>query len=131
MLRWPGAPSTLSAMSEDVEYPAEIAILLDPSQLHNPDLDIRYVIPETLVDRAPGLFLNNGYDYVKDSKQLLLFLRATDLTRATTEVVRLIENEKVLENDLRLATVVAVRSNGGISVIFPSGYKNVFPWSTR
>jgi hypothetical protein len=41
----------------------EIAIRLDPAELANPDLDLRYALPDALMERAPELLLSNGYDY--------------------------------------------------------------------
>ena len=41
-----------------------IALRLDPRELINPDLDIRYALPDLLVERSGGVLSDDGYDYV-------------------------------------------------------------------
>ncbi|HSZ58350.1 MAG TPA: hypothetical protein VK797_21980 [Tepidisphaeraceae bacterium] len=43
-----------------------IIVQLDAAKLDNPDLDIRYVLPDLLLSRAGGLLSDGGYDYAED-----------------------------------------------------------------
>ena len=40
-----------------------LVLTLDPEKLQNPDLDLRYVIPDLLSARSDGNIRDNGYDY--------------------------------------------------------------------
>lgn len=51
-----------------------IIITLDPEKLDNPDLDLRYTLPEQLEQWTHGAVTDNGYDYLDD--QLLEIGRA-------------------------------------------------------
>ena len=44
----------------------KIALRLDPGRLENSDLDIRYALPDLLVERPGGALADGGYDYVGD-----------------------------------------------------------------
>lgn len=41
-----------------------IVILLDPGKLINPDLDLRYLIPDRIMELTDGAIQDNGYDYI-------------------------------------------------------------------
>lgn len=100
---------------------------LDPGRLANPDLDIRYVLPDLLAERSGGTIQDDGYDYVGQAPPyLVLFLKATELQPAIACIRHVIENERVLENDLRPAVVAAVEREGRYDVIFPAGFGGEF-----
>jgi hypothetical protein len=82
-----------------------IALQLDPTLLDNPDLDIRYQLPDLLLERSNGLIQDNAYDYVGDSL-LTLFLETTDVDAALVHILDVINNVRLLENDLRKGTAV-------------------------
>jgi hypothetical protein len=48
-----------------------IAIKLHAEHLANPDLDIRYVLPNLLKERSGGIISDDGYDYVGDDNDLV------------------------------------------------------------
>ena len=49
-----------------------IIILLDPSKLVNPDLDLRYKIPDCIEEVTDGRIQDNGYDYIdRDRKSVV------------------------------------------------------------
>jgi hypothetical protein len=67
-----------------------IAIRLRADRLTNPDLDIRHMLPDMLKEGSGGVISDDGYDYVGDAHDLVLFLRAADSERAAaciTEVI--------------------------------------------
>lgn len=112
-----------------------IAIRLDPERMENPDLDIRYRLPELLSEKSNGLIKENGYDYgyshrenPYDSPALILFLHADDLPAAIPIVLEVMQHTIMLENTLRNCAIVgvAVPDNAddekSYRVIFPPDY---------
>ena len=59
-----------------------VVIRLDPNFLTNPDADLRYVLPDLLVERSSGNFIDDGYDYLGHEPYLVLFLKTIDLQAA-------------------------------------------------
>lgn len=41
-----------------------IIIVLNPGKLTNPDLDLRYLIPDRISEITEGAIRDNGYDYI-------------------------------------------------------------------
>ena len=103
-----------------------IVVQLDSASLSNPDLDIRYQLPDLLAQRSAGVIADDGYDYADDPRYLLLFLTTKDIDAAIACVREVIENVRVLDNDLRPATVVAVEGAQGYEVVYPTGYQGRF-----
>jgi hypothetical protein len=96
-----------------------IAIKLRADRLTNPDLDIRYTLPDMLKERSGGVISDDGYDYVGHDHDLVLFLRVTESERAAACIIDVISTIHVLGNDLREAAVVAVEGRDGYQVIYP------------
>lgn len=111
---------------------ATIAIQLDPQYLANPDLDLRYVLPDTIVSLAKGLVQDDGYEYGLQSNVMFIFLHTTSPAEAIPIVLDVIENTSLLGNDLSTACVVAVspvdhdEQSQNYSVAFPSDYRSAF-----
>jgi hypothetical protein len=103
-----------------------VVIRLDPLLLEKPDADIRYRLPDLLAERSGGEIVDQGYDYVGDQPLMVLFLSAADLARALACVLDVVENVRVLGNDLRRGTAVAVEREGGYEVIYPPGHTGQF-----
>ncbi len=103
-----------------------ITLRLDPQLLDNPDADIRYRLPDLLVERSRGVISDDGYDYVGTQPLLVLFLKTSKLKQALACVLDVIENVRVLDNDLRRGVVVAIERSGGREVIYPPGFKGPF-----
>jgi hypothetical protein len=96
-----------------------IVIKLVAEALANPDLDIRYALPDLLVERSGGVVRDDGYDYASDGAALLIFLRADRTEEAVASVIDVIENVHVLGNDLRSAAAVTVEDAGRSEVVYP------------
>lgn len=105
---------------------ATVVVRLDPWLLDNPDADIRYHLPDLLAGRSGGVIADDGYDYVGDGPLLVLFLKASKLKVALACVLDVVENVRVLGNDLRTAAVVAVERDGGHEVVYPPGFAGPF-----
>jgi hypothetical protein len=83
-----------------------ILIQIDPERLVDPDLDLRYEIPDLLIARAPDLFGDAGYDY-SNSDHMQIFLSTKDLARALQFVLALLDRDRLHSNDLASASTVA------------------------
>lgn len=105
---------------------ATIIVRLDPRLLDNPDADIRYQLPDLVGQRSSGTVTDDGYDYIGEGPLLLVFLKALDLTAGLEYVLDVVQNVRVLDNDLRRAVVVAVESDGGHDVVYPSDFAGTF-----
>jgi len=105
---------------------ATVVVRLDPRLLDNPDADLRYTLPDLLAERSAGVITDDGYDYVGKAPLLVLFLKASDLKPALACVLDVVENIRVLDNDLRPATVVAVELGGGHEVVYPPDFAGQF-----
>lgn len=105
---------------------ATVVVRLDPRLLDNPDADIRYRLPDLLAEQSAGVIADDGYDYAGEGPLLILFLKASKLKAALTCVLDVVENVRVLGNDLRPAAVVAVERDGGHSVVYPPDFSGPF-----
>lgn len=91
---------------------------LSPESLENPDLDLRYLLPDTIAGASHGRIRANGYDYDDGvGPALLLFLVAEDQTDLQT-ILGVLEAGPLLENDLR-ATPVAVKEESVCRLVHP------------
>jgi hypothetical protein len=92
-----------------------LVLTLDPDKLQNPDLDLRYVIPDLLSTRSDGNIKDNGYDYEdqesKISPLLAIFLIATDCPAALKVINTLVLGEEVLGNKLFSAAALYIEEN--------------------
>ncbi len=83
-----------------------ILIRLEPARLANPDADLRYVLPDRLVEASRGRLRDDGFDYEDGTDAMLVFLAADDLAAVLPDVIDLLENHDVLGNRLADAAIV-------------------------
>ena len=112
-----------------------IVIRLDPAKLSDPDLDMRYEIPDLLAARSGGILADDGYDYEEggddeDGPALLIFIRASSLDAGLPHVLALLRTDRLHGNDLAAAAVVGVSAEEAADattyeVVFPPGAKRV------
>lgn len=76
-----------------------IVIVLDSTKMANPDLDIRYILPERIEEYTNNSIKDNGYDYLSDT-ELGLWLETDDSANNVEKIIQLIKTETFLENDL-------------------------------
>lgn len=76
-----------------------IVIVLDSTKMANPDLDIRYILPERIEEYTNNSIKDNGYDYISDT-ELGLWLETDDSANNVEKIIQLIKTETFLENDL-------------------------------
>jgi hypothetical protein len=78
-----------------------ITLKLFPERLANPDLDIRYLLPDLLVEKSGGLIRDDGYDYEVGTDAMLIYLLTEDVERAAALITDFIESTQVLGNNLK------------------------------
>ena len=84
-----------------------ILITLDSSKMDNPDLDIRYILPDRIAEYTDDTVTDNGYDYL-DNDVMAIWLETEDAAENVERVIKLIESEEILENDLAKAATVYI-----------------------
>ena len=105
---------------------ASVIVRLDPRLLDNPDADIRYLLPDLLAERSAGVISDDRYEYVGEGPLLVVYLKVSDLELALACILDVIENVRVLENDLRPAAVVAIERESGPDVVYPPHFTSPF-----
>lgn len=76
-----------------------IVIVLDSTKMANPDLDIRYILPERIEEYTNNSIKDNGYDYISGT-EFGLWLETDDSANDVEKIIQLIKTETFLENDL-------------------------------
>ena len=84
-----------------------IIITLDSERMDNPDLDIRYLLPDRIDEYTEGAVTDNGYDYL-DNDIMGIWMETEDAAGNVEKVIQLIESETILENDLTKAACVYI-----------------------
>ena len=104
-----------------------IAIQLNPALLTNPDLDIRYVLPETIVQSSGSLLSADGFDYGRTSDRMTIFLKTEDVEAAMPVVLKALEAEMLGNRLLNEGVTVAFAASdhcsedGEYTVCYPTG----------
>ncbi|MBP1903755.1 hypothetical protein J2Z32_000367 [Paenibacillus turicensis] len=84
-----------------------IVVKLDPVLLANPDLDLRYEIPEAIELYTNGKIVERGYDYLEDeNNSMTIWLGCDDANTAYLDVLECFKQQKILENDLTHAVEI-------------------------
>ncbi len=76
-----------------------IIVKLSPNKLKNPDLDLRYDIPEQLEKATKGIISDNGYDYLANDS-LGIWLKTENAEQSYPQMVELFSKKEFLNNDL-------------------------------
>lgn len=94
-----------------------IIIVLDPAKLTNPDLDLRYDIPDRIETISNGAIQDNGYDYIDTegrqpgSSLLGIWLKTESAAENWPLILKLFQDEKFKENDLSLSAEIFISEN--------------------
>lgn len=107
-----------------------IIIVLNPTKLENPDLDLRYCIPDRIEEVSKGTIQDNGYDYIdskdgQSSSLMGIWLKTESAGENWHIIVELFKEEKFKENDLSLSAEILISENdtediGNCTLVFPS-----------
>ena len=74
-----------------------IIIKLDSRKMKNPDLDIRYTLPERIEKITSGRITNNGYDYITNY-ELGIWLETENAHEMFPTVTEIIQNDNNLKS---------------------------------
>lgn len=84
-----------------------IIITLDSRKMDNPDLDIRYILPDRIDEYTDGQITDNGFDYITGDI-MGIWLETEDASENVDKVISLIESEEILDNDLSRSAEVFI-----------------------
>ena len=84
-----------------------IIITLDSRKMDNPDLDIRYILPDRIDEYTDGQITDNGFDYITGDI-MGIWLETEDASENVDKVISLIESEEILDNSLSRAAEVFI-----------------------
>ena len=91
----------------------QIRFRLDPGRMANPDLDIRYLLPDSLAALPDSTMKDNGYDYSDDTPPFLMIFVTSDAPDADVErSLEFLRTNQLLENNVLDAATVCI-SDGG------------------
>lgn len=86
-----------------------IVLKLNPTLLTNPDLDLRYEIPEAIEIYTQGKIVERGYDYLEDeNNSMTIWLGCGDANIAYLDVLECFKQQKILDNDLSQAVEIYI-----------------------
>jgi hypothetical protein len=100
------------------ELPVTVAVRIDPNKLANPDLDLRYVVADRIVQLTRST-TDDGYDYVGSEPKLVIYFSTNDPDEDVEAIIKLLTSEKFLGNDLKNSMVIAIRSDREFPAVFP------------
>ena len=78
-----------------------IVIKLNPELLENPDLDLRYALPDRIEELSDKKIMDNGYDYFEGRNNPIGIWMKTESAKQTYSfIVDILKKEMFLGNDL-------------------------------
>ena len=92
-----------------------IVIVLDAQKMENPDLDIRYSLPDRIAAYTNGQVIDNGYDFLSDS-ELGIWLETADAVSGAEQIAALLSAERFSENDLSQIAEIYISEEDSASV---------------
>lgn len=92
-----------------------IIVVLNSQKMNNPDLDIRYILPDRIEEYTDNSISDNGYDYLSDT-ELGLWLETDDAVNNVRKIIQLITTEIFLENDLSQVAEIFISEEEGAEV---------------
>ena len=97
---------------------AAIVISMDSRKMTNPDLDIRYLLPDRIEEWSQGALTDDGYDYVdQDGHILAVWLETGDPEGWWPKVVELLKTEQFCDNDLSQSALVLIAEESGAEIM--------------
>lgn len=91
-----------------------IVISMDSRKMENPDLDIRYTLPDRIEEWSGGAVSDDGYDYVDEEGHILaVWLETEDAEGWWPKIVELLKTEQFCENDLSKSALVLISEESG------------------
>ena len=91
-----------------------IVISMDSRKMENPDLDIRYLLPDRIEERSGGAVSDDGYDYMDEEGHILgVWLETENAESWWPKIVELLKTEQFCENDLSRSALVLISEESG------------------
>ena len=91
-----------------------IIISMDSREMENPDLDIRYTLPDRIEEWSGGAVSDDGYDYMDEEGHILgVWLETENAESWWPKIVELLKTEKFCENDLSRSALVLISEESG------------------
>ena len=93
-----------------------IIIVLNPARLKNPDLDLRYCIPDRIEEVSNGAIQDNGYDYI-DAEEgqpgplMGIWLKTESASESFPIIIKLFQEESFKDNDLSASAEIYISEN--------------------
>ena len=85
--------------------------------MENPDLDIRYTMPDRIEEWSEGAVTDDGYDYVdEDGHILAVWLETEDAEAWWPKIVELLKEEQFEGNDLSKSAQVLIADEAGAEI---------------
>lgn len=91
-----------------------IIILLDPGKLENPDMDLRYCVPDRIEEASGSAIQDNGYDFVDTEEGgpwMGIWLKTENAGKNWPVISRLLQSEKFKGNDLSVSAQIYISEN--------------------
>ena len=102
-----------------------VIISMDSRKMENPDLDIRYTLPDRIEEWSQGAVQDNGYDYVDEEGHILaVWLKTEDAEGWWPKILELLKTEKFEDNDLSRSAQVLVSEKPNAEL---AGCRQVWP----
>ena len=78
-----------------------ILIKLNPEKLVNPDLDLRYTIPDKIIEMMDGKVSDDGYDYLDDDVNSIgIFLNSDNAKVDVVAVLEILKSNLFQNNNI-------------------------------
>lgn len=87
-----------------------IIIRLDPHRLKNPDTDLCYRVSERIEEISDSRVQDNGFDYL-ENQEIGLWLQTDCADAFWPMIVRLLQEEKFMDNDLSASAKIYISEN--------------------
>jgi len=106
-----------------------IIVLLNPGKLENPDMDLRYCVPDRIQEVSNSVIQDNGYDYIDTEEGqpgplMGIWLETENASENWTMISELFQNEKFKGNDLSKSAQIYISENNtdeleNCTLVFP------------
>ncbi|WP_160679904.1 hypothetical protein [Clostridium sp. C8-1-8] len=86
-----------------------IVIKLNPELLENPDLDLRYIVPDRIEELSDKKIIDNGYDYLEGTNNPIgIWMKTESAEQNYAFIIDIIKKETFVENDLSKAVEIYI-----------------------
>ncbi len=90
-----------------------IIVLLNPAKLENPDLDLRYVVPDRIEEITESAIQDNGYDYIETENGqpgplMGIWLETENASENWPKIIELFQKERFKGNDLSTSAQIYI-----------------------